>query len=135
MIMDPNNVENSENRGTVVVAEDNDSNFQLVNAILKKETNIVRAVNGQEAVDFVKNGVGNIVLMDIKMPIMNGLDATMAIREFNKEIPIIALTANAFDSDKERALEAGCNDFIAKPLKKSDLIFLIHKWMGGETAE
>ena len=116
---------------TVLVAEDNDSNFLLVNAILKKHANVVRAVNGLEAVNAVKKGKNDLVLMDIRMPIMDGLEATMEIRKLDPEIPIVALTANAFDSDRERALSAGCNDFIAKPIHKSDLLELVQKWAGG----
>lgn len=61
------------------------------------------------------------------MPIMGGLEATRKIREFNTEIPIIALTANAFDSDRSNAIEAGCNDFLAKPVKKKQLLELLSK--------
>lgn len=117
---------------TILVAEDNDSNFLLVNAILKKYANIVRAVNGMEAVNVVKNGNTDLILMDIRMPIMDGLEATMEIRKINPDIPIVALTANAFDSDRERALADGCNDFIAKPIRKSDLLDLVQKWTGTE---
>ena len=117
---------------TILVAEDNDSNFLLVNAILKKYADIVRAVNGMEAVNVVKNGNTDLILMDIRMPIMDGLEATMEIRKINPDIPIVALTANAFDSDRERALAAGCNDFIAKPIRKSDLLDLVQKWTGTE---
>ena len=117
---------------TILVAEDNDSNFLLVNAILKKYANIVRAVNGLEAVNAVKKQKNDLVLMDIRMPIMDGLEATTEIRKLDPDIPIVALTANAFDSDRERALAAGCNDFIAKPIRKSDLLDLVQKWTGTE---
>jgi len=117
---------------TILVAEDNDSNFLLVNAILKKYANIVRAVNGLEAVNAVKKAKNDLVLMDIRMPIMDGLEATTEIRKLDPDIPIVALTANAFDSDRERALAAGCNDFIAKPIRKSDLLDLVQKWTGTE---
>ena len=65
--------------------------------------------------------------MDMKMPVMGGLEATRKIREFNNRIPIIALTANAFDADRISALDAGCNEFLAKPLKKSQLLELFSK--------
>lgn len=112
----------------VLVAEDNDSNFMLVNAILKRYAEITRAVNGLEAVNDMRKADYDLILMDIRMPIMDGLEATKEIRSFNADIPIVALTANAFDSDRERALAAGCNDFIAKPIRKSDLIDLVQKW-------
>ncbi|WP_455585857.1 PAS domain-containing protein [Bacteroides sp.] len=107
----------------VLVAEDNDSNYSLVWHMLK-DYNLTRAVNGIEAVEKVRNEKFDIVLMDLKMPIMGGLEATRKIREFNKEIPIVALTANAFDSDRTNALEAGCNAFLAKPVKKKQLLDL-----------
>ncbi|MDO5571876.1 MAG: transporter substrate-binding domain-containing protein [Bacteroidales bacterium] len=105
---------------SILVAEDNDSNFMLVKAILK-DYKLSRAINGKEAVDLAKNNRYNAILMDMKMPIMNGLEATKEIRTFDMITPIIALTANAFDSDKKMALEAGCNAFIAKPIKKEEL--------------
>ena len=128
-----NNIEDGK-KGTILVAEDNDSNYFLVYAILKKYTTIIRAINGVEAVEKAKTGSADLILMDIKMPVMDGLDATTEIRKFNPEIPIIALTANAFDSDRERALGVGCNDFLTKPLRKSDLIAIIEKWGGDKFA-
>ena len=92
---------------TVLVAEDNDSNYILMTYILKRNYLVVRAKNGQEAVTMVDNGGIDIVLMDIKMPIMDGLEATRKIKE---------LTANAFDSDRQMAMEAGCDEFLPKPV-------------------
>lgn len=109
----------------ILVAEDNDSNYLLINAILKRRGTLTRAVNGKEAVDAVMKGDYDIVLMDIKMPEMDGLEATMRIREFNKTIPIVAVTANAFNSDKIKALEAGCSNFITKPINKEELFSLL----------
>ena len=107
----------------ILIAEDNDSNYSLVKNILK-EYQITRVVNGVEAVEKVRNEKFDIVLMDMKMPIMGGLEATRKIRELNPVIPIIALTANAFDTDRVSAMEAGCNAFLAKPLKKEELLEL-----------
>lgn len=107
----------------ILIAEDNDSNYSLVKNILK-EYQITRVVNGVEAVEKVRNEKFDIVLMDMKMPIMGGLEATRKIRELNPVIPIIALTANAFDTDRISAMEAGCNAFLAKPLKKEKLLEL-----------
>ena len=112
----------------VLVAEDNDSNYALVLHILK-DYDLTRAINGVEAVEKVRNGNYDLVLMDLKMPVMGGLEATRKIREFNTEIPIIALTANAFDSDRTNAMEAGCNEFLTKPVKKKQLLELFSmKW-------
>ena len=91
----------------ILVAEDNDSNFILMTYILKKYYAYERAKNGQEAVELVDNNTFDLVLMDIKMPIMDGLEATKAIKEKHPDLPIIALTANAFDSDRQLAMQAG----------------------------
>lgn len=114
----------------ILVAEDNDSNYILMSYILKKYYEYDRAKNGQEAVEKVKGGGFDMVLMDIKMPIMDGLEATKAIREFNKEIPIVALTANAFDSDRSLAEEAGCNNFMSKPVNSDECIKTIQSILG-----
>lgn len=107
----------------ILIAEDNDSNYLLVQHILK-DYHITRVVNGAEAVSKMREENYDFILMDMKMPVMGGLEAVRRIREFNTEVVIIALTANAFDSDKVLALEAGCNDFLAKPLKKQQLLDL-----------
>ncbi|MCR5470571.1 MAG: response regulator [Prevotella sp.] len=114
----------------ILVAEDNDSNYILMSYILRKYYAYDRAKNGQEAVEKVKSGDFDMVLMDIKMPVMDGLEATTAIREFNQEIPIVALTANAFDSDRELAQEAGCNEFMAKPVNSDECLATIRKIIG-----
>ena len=109
----------------ILVAEDNDSNFLLINAILKNRGALTRVINGKEAIDAVKNGEFDIVLMDVRMPEMDGLTATKHIREFNKDIPIVAVTANAFNSDKVTALQAGCNNFVTKPINKDELFSIL----------
>ena len=118
----------------ILIAEDNDSNYLLVQHILK-DYHLTRVTNGADAVDKVRKENFDFVLMDMKMPVMDGLEATRKIRQFNTEILIIALTANAFDSDKTQAMEAGCNAFLAKPLKKSQLlkIFSMKEDFGGYT--
>ena len=113
---------------SILVAEDNESNFLLVKAILR-DYEITQAANGQEAVDLVSSQPFDLILMDIQMPIMDGLEATRKIREFNQTIPIVALTAYAFNTDRKRSEEVGCNDFITKPLKKSELLEIINKYI------
>ena len=87
--------------------------------------------NGIECLDILKEKDYDLILMDIQMPLMNGYDTTIAIRKLTDQqkaqIPIIALTANAFDADRISALDAGCNEFLAKPLKKSQLLELFSK--------
>jgi CheY-like chemotaxis protein len=115
----------------ILIAEDNDSNYILMTYILKKYYEYERAKNGKEAVEMVeKNDDYAIVLMDIKMPVMDGLEATKAIKEIRPDLPVIALTANAFDSDRQLAIEAGCDDFLAKPVSSDLCLMSIKKFIG-----
>jgi CheY-like chemotaxis protein len=114
----------------ILIAEDNDSNYILMTYILKKYYQFERAKNGQEAVEMAEKGEYDIVLMDIKMPVMDGLEATKAIKESLPDLPIIALTANAFDSDRQLAMEAGCNDFLSKPVSSELCLKTIKKFVG-----
>lgn len=114
----------------ILVAEDNDSNFILMSYILKKYYEFDRAKNGQEAVELVEKNHYDIVLMDIKMPIMDGLEATRKIKELRPELPVMALTANAFDSDRQLAMEAGCSDFLAKPVSSEACLKAIKRLIG-----
>lgn len=112
---------------TILVAEDTDSNFKLIEAMIGKEYKLVRALNGIEAVSICREIRPNLILMDIKMPEMNGLDATQIIRRTFSDIPIIAQSAYAFEDDKKRALESGCTDFLPKPFTKKQLSEIIRK--------
>ena len=114
----------------ILVAEDNDSNFILMTYILKKFYQFERAKNGQEAVDMVEKGEYDLVLMDIKMPVMDGLEATKKIKETHPSLPIIALTANAFDSDRQMAFDAGCDEFLSKPISSDLCLRTIAKVLG-----
>lgn len=114
----------------ILIAEDNDSNYVLMTYLLKKEFEFERAKNGQVAVDMADTGAYDLVLMDIKMPLMDGLQATRLIKEKHPELPIVALTANAFDSDRVAAEEAGCNGFLSKPVNRDECLLLIKKLIG-----
>ncbi len=116
---------------TILVAEDEDSNFKLLESILQPyQTNIHRAKTGREAVDIMRNGLKPaIVLMDIKMPEMDGFEATRTIRTFDTLTPIIAQTAYAMVGDREKALASGCNDYVSKPIRRSTLIEILEKYM------
>ena len=114
----------------ILIAEDNDSNFILMTYILKKYYQFDRAKNGQEAIDMVEKGNYDLVLMDIKMPVMDGLEATKQIKEKLPDLPVIALTANAFDSDRQLAIEAGCDEFLPKPISSDVCIKTISKFIG-----
>ena len=114
----------------ILVAEDNDSNYMLMTYILKKYFDFFRARNGQEAVDMAFKEKPDLILMDIKMPVMDGLEATRKIKAKLPDMPIVALTANAFDSDRQLALEAGCDNFLAKPVNAELCIKTIQKYIG-----
>jgi CheY-like chemotaxis protein len=113
----------------VLVAEDEVSNYLYMEVLLKMiGCNFIHAINGVEAVEMCKqNKRIGLVLMDIKMPFMNGIEATQLIHEFRPELPVIATTANAQTGDEHRFLAAGCADYLAKPIKKDKLLALIQK--------
>jgi PAS domain S-box-containing protein len=117
------------NQISILIAEDDETSFEHLCIILHNlAKRIDRVINGKEAVEYMKNNSDiDLVLMDIKMPVMSGYDATMQIRKFNKDVIIIAQTAYALTGDKEKALDAGCNDYISKPLNKAELKLLIQK--------
>jgi len=104
------------NRALILIAEDTDSNFILENSMLKKMYTVERALDGIEAVEKCQSIKPDLILMDMQMPRMDGLEATKKIREFNKNVPIIAVTAFAFEQDKINALAAGCNTYVSKPI-------------------
>lgn len=114
---------------TILIAEDTDSNYILAKAILGKSYHLERAKDGMEAVTMFEELHPDLILMDMKMPNLNGLDATKIIRELSPEIPIIALTAYAYEHDKQAALDAGCNDFLIKPYTQEILKELINKYL------
>lgn len=113
-----------EARKYILVAEDNYLSYRLIEFLLnKKGFEVVRARNGEDAVSIYKTKREEIclILMDVNMPVLGGLEATKVIRKYNNKIPIIALTAHAMKGDRERFLEAGCTEYICKPLKQSKL--------------
>lgn len=119
-------------RPLILVAEDDDSNFKLIKAIIGKKCEILWAKNGEEMVNlFRENGDrAEALLMDIKMPIMNGLDATMIIRsEDKRNLPIIMQTAYAFTADREKALECGASEVLVKPITLSALRTCLSRYL------
>ncbi|SHL00956.1 response regulator [Xylanibacter ruminicola] len=114
----------------ILVAEDNDSNYVLMTYLLKKDFEFERANNGQVAVEMVDTNSYDLVLMDIKMPVMDGLEATKRIKEAHPDLPVVALTANAFDSDRAAAEKAGCVGFLSKPVNRDECISLLKKILG-----
>lgn len=114
---------------TILIAEDTDSNYILTKAILGKEYHLERAKDGMEAVNMFVEINPDIILMDMKMPNLGGLDATKIIRELSPTVPIIALTAFAYDHDRKAAFDAGCNDFLTKPFTQEGLKETIKRWV------
>jgi len=115
---------------TVMVAEDEESNYELVRIVLQKRYRLIRAHNGIEAVTMNEDEKPDLILMDIRMPEMDGLDATRIIKEVDHNTPIIALSAYAFDENIRQAKAAGCDDFMAKPFRVEDLIEIVRKYIG-----
>jgi CheY-like chemotaxis protein/HPt (histidine-containing phosphotransfer) domain-containing protein/anti-sigma regulatory factor (Ser/Thr protein kinase) len=118
----------------ILLVEDNEMNRVVAETILNQYgATISEAVNGMEAVDALRNHRYDIVLMDIQMPVMDGIEATRHIRnDLHSTIPIIALTANAVKGEMEKCIQAGMNDYLSKPFEEEDLIRLIAKWLGRE---
>lgn len=110
----------------ILVVEDNEDNRRILLYRLKKiaEFDIVEVANGEEAVAAVEANPPDLIFMDLKMPIMDGWEATRRIRalEVGREIPIIALTAQAMAGDEQKALANGCTDYLAKPVVDPDLV-------------
>ena len=116
----------------ILVVEDRPDNSTIIREILNtKGYTVYMAENGQEAIEMAGKEKPDLVLMDMHMPVMNGLESTRHILEIEglKEIPIIALTARAMKGDKERALAAGCCDYISKPVMPKDLLRKVEEWL------
>jgi len=124
---------NGENMKTVLVAEDEDSNYELVRVVLQSRFRLLRAHNGIDAVTMTEDEHPNLILMDIKMPEMDGLDATRIIKEVSPEIPVIALSAHVYEADIQNAMMSGCDYFLRKPFTVEELIETVEKFI--EVAE
>ena len=113
-------------RRRILVVEDNIDNRRILVYRLRRlgDFEILEASNGQEAVGAVENGVLDLIFMDLKMPVMDGWEATRRIRalESGRHVPIIALTAQAMAGDEQKALAAGCDDYVAKPIVDQDVV-------------
>lgn len=127
------NEEISSFRPLILVAEDDDSNFKLIQAIIGKRCDILWAHNGQEMVELYQahRETADAILMDVKMPVMNGFDATALIRDAGATLPIIMQTAYAFSSDRERAIGAGASEVLVKPITVSILRTCLSQYLPG----
>ena len=114
---------------TVLIAEDDDINFYLLNTWINDFCTIIHAKDGVQAIkEFQAHPEIDLIIMDIRMPYMNGIDATKEIRKSNTTIPILAHTAYAMNDESDHMLEAGCNEIVTKPVKKEVLIGIIQKY-------
>jgi len=116
---------------TILIAEDEIVNYMFLEVLLEETgAKLIHACDGQQAIDIVKsNSKIDIILMDIKMPNINGLDATRQIKALHPQMPIIAQTAYAMQDDEYKALQAGCNEYISKPIDANKLIGLMKKYL------
>ncbi|WP_461632918.1 ATP-binding protein [Labilibaculum euxinus] len=113
----------------ILVVEDDETNFKYIEAALKPtKVKILHTISGNKAIELsLKNPTINLVLMDLRLPDINGLEATQSIKKMRDNLPIIAQTANAFREDRSKSIEAGCDDFIAKPFDEKKLLATINK--------
>lgn len=117
---------------TILVAEDIASNYLFIDILLRSENyDVIHAMNGYEAVETVRRQAVDLVLMDLKMPVMDGLTAIAKIREFKPDLPIIVLTASILPSNRETAFHVGCNDYMTKPIDSKFLMETIAKYFDG----
>jgi two-component system, cell cycle response regulator DivK len=115
---------------SILIAEDVESNFLYLKAVLSKlNATIYWAKNGIEAVEICENNSIDLVFMDLQMPEMNGYEATEILKKKFPNLPIVAQTAFAMSDDREKALDAGCDDYLAKPIKSKDLLSVVEKFI------
>ncbi len=116
---------------SLLIVEDDDNNALYLELVLKQmDIKLIRVDNGLKAVQLCRTEPGiKIILMDLKMPVMDGIEATKTIRQFNREVVIIAQTAYVFSDERYKAIEAGCNEFIAKPVNRNQLIKLVEGYL------
>lgn len=120
-------VTDSSERKTILIAEDMDDNYLLYKIYLEKKYNLVRAENGEEAISMFLECNPAIILMDIGMPVVDGYQATEAIRQLSSNVPIVAVTAFAYDEDKRKVMSRGFNGYLPKPLNKEALFNMLRQ--------
>jgi len=121
---------NEKKYPNILIAEDVESNFLYLKAVLSKlNATIFWAKNGVEAVEICENDAIDLIFMDLQMPEMNGYEATEILKKKFPNLPIVAQTAFAMSDDREKALDAGCDDYLAKPIKSKDLLSVVEKFI------
>jgi hypothetical protein len=114
----------------ILIAEDEEVNMMFFQEVLEDTgVEIIKAEDGMQAIDMFNDSPVDLVLMDIKMPIMNGLDATKKMKQINPLIPIVAQTAYAMEDEKQRCFDAGCDDYISKPIDTIRLFAILKRYL------
>jgi CheY-like chemotaxis protein len=123
-------------KSNILIIEDNEQNLYLVTFILEKYGyTVIPARNGQAGIDIAKENCPDLILLDIQLPIMNGYDVARALRKIlGDAIPIIAITSYAMPGDREKALEAGCSDYITKPINPDTFMTNIEQYLSGPSS-
>ncbi len=115
---------------TILVVEDVDTNKIFFDAALRRTSaRILWAKDGKEAIDIFKENEVDLILMDLQLPVMDGYTATKEIKKINSEVPIIAQTAHVMSGEREKCLDAGCDDYLAKPIRLQVLIDTLSKYL------
>jgi two-component system cell cycle response regulator DivK len=115
---------------TVLIVEDTELNIDLLTQLLEDDYNLVVAHDGEEGVAMANEKKPDLILMDISLPVMDGYEATRKIRETIKSTPIIGLSAHAMDGHEQKAKDAGCNDYLTKPINDELLFKMLEKYLG-----
>ncbi len=115
---------------TILIVEDTELNIDLLIQLLEDEYRLIVARDGAQGVALAEEGKPDLVLMDISLPVMDGYEATRKIRESFKNLPVVGLSANAMQGDDEKAIAAGCNDYLTKPINEALLLQKLHEYLG-----
>jgi len=115
----------------ILVVEDDAVSFLYLARLLQKlDMTIIRAENGEQAVEIVRNIPDiKIILMDIRLPVMDGMQATKLIKQLRPDLPVLVQTAYAFDAEKNKIMESGCDEYLTKPLDQAKLTAVFHKYL------
>ncbi|MCR8656152.1 response regulator [Paenibacillus endoradicis] len=119
-------------KSKILLVEDNEMNRDMLSRrLLRKGYQVIIAVDGQQGIEMANSESPDLILMDMSLPVMDGWDATSLLKQSNdtKHIPVIALTAHAMSSDREKAFQAGCDDFDTKPIEFNRLLDKMHMWL------
>jgi len=115
---------------TILIVDDTELNIDLLSQLLEEEYNLLVARDGEQGVDMAKDNHPDLILMDISLPVMDGYEATRQIRKSLHSTPIIGLSAHAMTGHKQKAEEAGCNDYLTKPINEELLFEILHRYLG-----